>query len=253
MEKFVKLTILVLPCILCLIFIFSSKTFASEVSSSKIQNFQQDDRSLDWTELPLKEDVPSNKIWTITFNKTIDKSSLDNAPIYVTDNYGSIIKNVDLQLNKDGKSVKVVPNFAYLPAHAYYLYITNRIKATSGYPLSKPQCMTFTINANATKIDKYYNNHSIKLKSGDIIQLTLPENRDGGYFWNFKPDLDSNILKIIDTINISPSSSPNLIGGVGKKRWLIQAVGAGQTLINLKESSYHSEILDTFNLTITVE
>ncbi|RMC98589.1 hypothetical protein D9O40_12930 [Clostridium autoethanogenum] len=81
------------------------------------------------------------------------------------------------------------------------------------------------------KIDKSYNNHSIKLKSGDIIQLTLPENRDGGYFWNFKPDLDSNILKIIDIINISPSSSPNLVGGVGKKRWLIGSTKITNTYI----------------------
>lgn len=109
-------------------------------------------------------------------------------------------------------------------------------------------------SGNTTKVDESYDKQSIELKKGDILELTLPENADGGYSWQFNSSLDNNILKVIYETYILPNSSPNIVGGVRKKRWLIQAVGNGDTSINLKESRSWdaNSTMNTFNLKTTV-
>lgn len=249
MKNLNKFILIITPCILCILSILNSTVFASDTLSLIRQDWY-----LNWTQLSVKEDVPIDKVWSITFTHPINKSSLDNSSIYIKDDKYNIV-DISLQLSEDGKVIKILPTSSYSPGHPYYLYVTNRVAATSGYSLSKPTCMTFTIDSNSTKVDDTYNNQSVKLKKGDILELTLPENDDGGYSWQFKPYLDNNILKIVDDTYILPNSSPNICGGVGKKRWLIQAIGTGNTSINLKESRPWdaNSTLNTFNLKITVK
>lgn len=115
--------------------------------------------------------------------------------------------------------------------------------------------MNFTINADAVKVDYNNNNQSIEIKKNDIIELTLPENYDGGYSWDFKPTLDNNMFKIIDDIFIWPDVQPDVVGGIGKKRWLIKAVGTGTGSLNLQEYRRWDadSIVSTFNLKISVK
>jgi predicted secreted protein len=249
MKNLNKFILIVASCTLCLLSIFCSTVFASGTLP-----FVQQDWYLNWAPLPIKEDVPINKVWSIKFTQPINKSSLDNSSIYIEDDKLNIV-DISLQLSEDGKVIKILPTSNYSPGHPYYLYVTNRVMATSGYSLSKPTCMTFTVKADATKVDDTYNKQSIKLSKGDVLELTLPENDDGGYSWKFKSSLNNNILKIIDDTYIQPSSSPNIVGGVGKKRWLVQAMGTGTTSINLEEARPWdtNSTLSTFNLKVTVK
>lgn len=249
MKNLNKFILIVASCALCLLSIFCSTVFASETFP-----FEQKDWYLNWTPLPVKEDVPIDKVWSITFTEPINKSSLDTSSIYIKDDKLNIV-DISLQLSEDGKVIKVLSTCNYSPGHPYYLYVTNRVIGSSGYSLSKPTCMTFTVNADATKIDDTYNKQSIKLEKGDILELTLPENDDGGYSWKFKSSLNNDILKVIDDTYIQPSSSTNIVGGVGKKRWLIQAMGTGTTSINLEEARPWdtNSTLSTFNLKVTIK
>lgn len=249
MKNLNKFILTITLCILCLLSIFCSTVFASDTLP-----FISQDSYLNWIELPVKEDVPIDKAWSILFTQPINKSSLNSSSIYIVDEKYNTV-DTSLQISEDGKTIKIIPTYNYSPGHPYYLYVTNRVISTTGYSFSTPTCMTFTINTNSTKVDDTYNNQNIELKKNDILELTLPENYDGGYSWQFKPSLNSNILKITDDIYIMPYSSPNIVGGVGKQRWLIQAIGTGTTSINLKELRPWdaNSTLSTFKLNITVK
>ncbi|MFL0197567.1 protease inhibitor I42 family protein [Clostridium sp. WILCCON 0269] len=118
----------------------------------------------------------------------------------------------------------------------------------------KPILINSTVTANTIRIDENYNKKNIILKKGDSLELILPEHSDGGYSWQFKSSLDSNILKIINE-SIVPNTSYNISGGVRKKRWVIQTIGTGKTSINLQECRLweKNSTLSTFSLNITVK
>ncbi|WP_411678845.1 protease inhibitor I42 family protein [Clostridium thailandense] len=254
MRKLNKLILTTLSYTACLLFVLCSKTLASGAPSSDALSIIQDDSILNWTKLPTKEDVSVNKAWSIKFTKPINKESLSNYSIYVKDDKYNIV-DTNFQQSEDGQTINIFPTSNYFPGHSYSLYVTNRVKSTSNQSLYNPTYMNFTINVDAIKVDNTYNNQNIKLKKGDILELTLPENYDGGYSWQFKPSLDNNMFKIIDDIFIAPDVPPNVIGGVGRRRWLIQATGTGSTSINLEESRPwdSNSTLSNFNFTVTVK
>lgn len=249
MKTLNKFVMILVSCTISLLYVFSSSVFASEILP-----FIQQDCYLNWTELPIKEDVPANKAWSIKFTQPVDKLSLDNSSIYIKDTKFNII-DTTFQLSEDYKTVNILPTSNYSPGHSYSLYVTNRVKSTSSYSLTNPTCMTFTIDVDAIKVSDSYNNQSIELKKSDTLELTLPENYDGGYSWQFKPSLNKDIFNIIDDTYIWPHSSPNINGGVGKRRWLLKAVGTGSTSIHLEESRPWdtNSTLSTFNLKLTVK
>ncbi len=117
------------------------------------------------------------------------------------------------------------------------------------------QTVSTKVYVGSSIVDVTYNNGSIELKKGDILELTLPECADGGYLWSFKSALDSNILQILDDTYILPSSDPNILGGVGQRRWIIQAVDTGSATINLHEFRLFeaNSTINTFNLKITIK
>ncbi|KZL93810.1 Ig-like domain-containing protein [Clostridium magnum] len=158
MESLNKFILILASCTISLLYIFSSSVFASETLP-----FIQQDWYLNWTELPVKEDVSVNKVWSITFTQPVDKSSLNNFSIYIKDNKFNII-DTSFQLSEDYKTLNILPASNYSPGHSYSLYVTNRVKSTSNYSLAKPTCMTFTINVDAIKVNDSYNNQSIELK-----------------------------------------------------------------------------------------
>lgn len=253
MMKLNKLLFTLSTCTVCLIFtlIFTISCSAANISESLPP--QHENSSLSWVQLDTKKGVPQDKIWSIIFTQPINQSTLNKSSIYIRDNNGNMV-DTKLSLSENGKTVKITPISNYTPNHAYYLYITNRLQSTSSSPLSRPKCMTFTIKSDALNIDKTNNNQNIQLKKGDTILLTLPENRDGGYSWNFKPALDNNMLKIVDDTTIIPSPLPGLCGGVGSRCFVIQAVGTGKTSISLEQTRSWESVapLSTFKLNVTV-
>ena len=251
--KLNKLFTMVSTCSICLIITLIFTVSCSAANISEPLPPQHEDSSLNWVQLDTKKSVSQDKIWSINFTQPINQSTLNKSSIYIRDNNWNIV-DTKLSLSEDGKNVKITPVSNYIPSHAYYLYITNRLQSTSGHPLSKPKCMTFTIKSDALNIDKTNNNQNIQLKKGDTLLLTLPENRDGGYSWNFKPTLDDTMLKVVDDTTIVPSPLPGLCGGVGSRCFVIQAVRTGKTSISLEQTRSWESVapLSTFKLNITI-
>ena len=253
MSKLNKLILTTLSCTACLIFVLSPKTFASGATSSDPLSITQNDLGLNWTKLPTKEDVSNNKVWSVNFTQSINKTSLSNYSIYVKDDKYNIV-DTSFQLSEDGKTVNILPTSNYSPGHSYSLFVTNRVKSTSNNFLFNPTYLNFTIDVNAVKANENNNNQNITLNKNDILELTLPETDDGGYSWNLNSSLDKNTFKIIDDIFIAPDIPPNCTGGTGRRRWLIQAIGTGSKTINIEESRpWDASTLSTFNLTVTVK
>lgn len=84
--------------------------------------------------------VSSNKTWSIKFNNTIDKNSLNSSTVLIEDALGNVF-NTNLQLSNDEKTVVVSPNNNYTSNAVYCLYISN-LKSTNGKTLT-PLKMSF--------------------------------------------------------------------------------------------------------------
>lgn len=92
---------------------------AITVSASSQPNFER------WgTNVP---EVTPLKEWTITFNQSIKKDTINNATIYIKDEKGNL---VDAHLNtlKD-KKVVVIPKEVFTTGEEYTLYISNDIRS----------------------------------------------------------------------------------------------------------------------------
>ncbi|WP_446898998.1 Ig-like domain-containing protein [Clostridium sp. LBM24168] len=198
-----------------------------------------------------KEDVSTDKTWSIKFSDPIDSSSLKDSSIYIMNNDSDII---DTNLKCQNDTVAVSPTANYSPYTEYFLYITKNVKSTLGKQLSSNTCLPFTIKVDALKLNEDNNNETINIKKGDKIQLSLTEHVDGAYYWIFRQNLNTSILKTIYDININTSPS-NIIGSNIKRSWLIEAINSGSTTINLEELQFgkdRTQYSSKFHLNINV-
>ncbi|MCY6355961.1 transglutaminase domain-containing protein [Clostridium sp. ZS2-4] len=83
-----------------------------------------------------KKDVGINKIWTITFNKEIDKNTLNNIKIVEQDTN----KNVDLRFNYDdkNKALKVSAVNGYKYGKSYTMIINSGLQCLDGKTIVQP-------------------------------------------------------------------------------------------------------------------
>ena len=95
------------------------------------------------TEWPTMNGVAPDKLWTISFNKAVNISTLNLQNIFVTDHNGKVF-SVTLSAGSDGKSAIITPNSFYQSGQSYYLFIRN-ISSSIGDTLSKAVRMLFTI------------------------------------------------------------------------------------------------------------
>lgn len=96
----------------------------------------------DWVE---KTNVPTNKVWTVSFNKAVDLNTTNN--IYVsTDSNGTIIvPNVTVTPKPSSSNKVLLVTGSWEPGKSYYLFVTNKVKDTSGSSLSKIIRMKFSV------------------------------------------------------------------------------------------------------------
>jgi len=84
------------------------------------------------------KNVPTNKIWKVTFNKPVDVKSLNY--ISVVPQYGTAVK-LHVYTSKNKKIVYVAATKKYIKNHNYTVLLYN-IKSTSGQTI-KPSYFTF--------------------------------------------------------------------------------------------------------------
>ena len=95
--------------------------------------------------LSSKQNKDPNKIWTIKFNTSLDKKTITNETIWVSDSKGNKL-DTTLALTDDLKSVKISPpKNSYNLNENYFLNIENGVQALSGNKLSSAVAMPFTI------------------------------------------------------------------------------------------------------------
>ena len=90
-----------------------------------------------------KQNKSPNKIWTITFNSPLDKSTITNNNIWVCDSKGSILETT-LLLEENPKHVKIFPSKrGYDSNETYFLNIENSVQALNGNKLPSAIAMPF--------------------------------------------------------------------------------------------------------------
>lgn len=120
--KFRKLIVATLVFSICL----SSKVLASNIFEDKINT------SID-------------KVWTVKFNFGLNKDTINNKNVYVTDTFGEKV-NVNIIPGKEESTVDIVPiTSGYIPAKTYVLNLGTGVESIGGKKLKEPVKMKFTI------------------------------------------------------------------------------------------------------------
>ncbi|KGP89863.1 hypothetical protein N780_09430 [Pontibacillus chungwhensis BH030062] len=118
--------------------------------------------------------VPNDKEWTITFNESMDVSSINRNTVYVRDESGKPVETI-LRIDDD-KSIKVKPPInGYIPGEVYTLYVSKALKAKGGGSLRKPVELVFVVEETKKNIPLQtieIGQDSVSMNLGDIQELT---------------------------------------------------------------------------------
>lgn len=119
------------------------------------------------------ENVPLDKVWTIEFNKPINKDSSNNTTIFIKDDFGRNIEST-IEFETD-KTVVVRPNAKYDSASIYYLYVTNGVKGLQGDLLKEQIYIKFlTSKSEGVNSEKFVSSHFSK----EFVKAeVLPDNK----------------------------------------------------------------------------
>lgn len=96
------------------------------------------------TSTDVREITNLYKEWTITFNGTVDESSISINSIFIKDEQGETLP-IKLEVNKN--IIVVTPKKPYKNHSTYTLFISNHIKNKNKVPLSKAYKVIFSTNA----------------------------------------------------------------------------------------------------------
>ncbi|MCY6370203.1 N-acetylglucosaminidase [Clostridium ganghwense] len=114
----------------------------------------------DYTEIPSKSEVSITKPWTVNFNMNLDKNSINEDNVIVTDDAENPV-DVSVSAGNDSKSIVISPPTGGYSIHnTYYLTLNTDVKSSSGTKLSKPVRMEFT---TAKKYEDNTNNSSLPI------------------------------------------------------------------------------------------
>lgn len=102
--------------------------------------------------IPMKINVPCDKIWTVVFNEVIDVETVVKDNIFIKDSKGTEIV-IKLELSTDKKSVSLIPITKYSVGEKYTIYIKNLIKNGAGNKILKNESqMDFTVSSSVTDL-----------------------------------------------------------------------------------------------------
>lgn len=109
------------------LFLINTKVFANE------QNIFND-----------RKDILPDKIWTVEFNCSLNKNTINNKNIIVTDAKGNKLDS-NVMMDSNDKKIKIIPKTeGYIPGNDYYLNIGQDVESIGGKKLKDKVKMKFT-------------------------------------------------------------------------------------------------------------
>ncbi|PIC77050.1 hypothetical protein CSV74_07185 [Sporosarcina sp. P19] len=95
-------------------------------------------------------DQNPDKPWTVTFNKPVNKNTVNEKSIYITDSK-RVTQNNEITYSDSDQKVHIAPPVGnYRSGETYTLHITQAVHNTDGKPLKAPVTKTFSIKADIT-------------------------------------------------------------------------------------------------------
>lgn len=108
-----------------------------------------------------KVNVSTDKVWTVKFNFGLNKDTINNKNVYVTDTNGQKI-NVNIIPGKDDNAVDIIPIIGgYIPAKTYVLNLGTGVESIGGKNLKEPAKMNFTIEGKNKDASNYVDSPKI--------------------------------------------------------------------------------------------
>lgn len=144
--------------------------------------------------------VSNEKPWTITFNSSLDESTIHNENVFVKDEQGNKLNTTE-SIGEEGNQITIRPPAeGYTLGKSYTLFITRNVKDYKGNPLKKEVRKIFTV-ANDTKASVKNADDLIKLPVEALLTPPLDNIEDSG--------MDSG------TLSLDAKSAPKLqVGNV---------------------------------------
>ena len=118
-------------------------------------------------DLEVKTNISADHSWHVRFNRNVDKSTVNNKNIKVTDSSG---EDIAVKLAADGKIVTVIPINDYRYGGTYDINVEN-VKSISGEDLSKKVHMKFKVEEDLSKQIKTINDINVTVNNGQAYIL----------------------------------------------------------------------------------
>jgi uncharacterized secreted protein with C-terminal beta-propeller domain len=100
----------------------------------------------EYIELKHREYIAADKIWTITFDDSIDKETINDDNIFVLDSKNKRV-SLKLKIDDECKDVKIVPVEKYKEGETYIIYVKKGIRSSEGEKILKSGIkMKFTVS-----------------------------------------------------------------------------------------------------------
>jgi N-acetylmuramoyl-L-alanine amidase len=107
-----------------------------------------------YTDIGAKNNVIVSKPWTVSFNKSLSSTTVNNTNIKVVGEANNYI-DIAVSLANNNKNVIVTPLKDYKPSTSYTLIVTQNVKSSDGKPLPKEVRMNFNTESAATKPSEF--------------------------------------------------------------------------------------------------
>lgn len=179
-----------------------------------------------------KKEIGINKVWTIAFNKEIDKNTVNNIKIVEQDTNN----NIDLQFYYDdkNKAVKVLAVNGYKYAKTYTMMINSGLRSSDGKMMVQPVKFDFTTE---NKEEEFVEAPSSIVNNYDEFYYAI-----GHALHNFESSIELQINKYnsqdykLDVINKVVEDYPNIDYGYNGAEASIIAYknGTAKMTINIK-------------------
>lgn len=151
------------------------------------------------------DNVGINKVWKITFNKELDKSTVNNSTIVVTDSSKNIVQTI-LTVEDNGCTVDIAPVGNYQYGQAYDVTIKKGIKTTDGNVLKEDVNVKFS-----TKKDDASNENDSNSKYTVTIDASHGGNDNGVISDSGVKEKDINLSVALKTGEILKDNGVNVV------------------------------------------
>ncbi|OCS87264.1 Ig-like domain-containing protein [Caryophanon latum] len=193
-------------------------------------------------------DVPTNKIFTITFSDDVNVHTLQDDAIVIEDAQGNVVKGVSVALHEENphEVYVIAPAEQYEPNSDYTLIIYRDVESTDGTALQQLTTLTFTTTDEENAFVVREESFNDVIYEG--VTTTLPKHLEKSYVaadqqFTFEQreigDVYPNELIIFPPTEEAPN-------GFAKKVVAVQELG-GKIIVETAEPTYE-EVVDTVDV-----